>query len=773
MTDTYSWLRKGKANEEDGRRLLPVSMLHNDADANSSTLAVESGEDEALGFDGSIKNKISGRKREGYLDFLTIVRAVVLIALIATLSTAIVLCHGGECVSPSIPSPYPPMPKPKLPSCARNQILFVFRDAGETYALEPVMRSLGSPADVKVSTRAGVDVKFVADARGEEFSSIQEQVIKVSALVTGGGTSPWGSDKTHPLPSGVASLASLGVFNDTYTSAAKNNKSSSSSSSSKKSSRCAYSTSSSSSNGNFCGDGPARLANRSATLTPTEMERLLNIYSSKEKILAAEDSPITLGQRWQQQQQQQQQQRRRRQQRIQVPCLIVTGLVSAVQTQIAQAFASHGATIIGYNDGFSYWSNSTGSGSGTTEVNWPNFALSTDVLSYLFVTADAIANGARAQLVRMHNNNNNKINTQVATVGSPALESWRQAISIQSPSPVPVTATFMYEKRSGGGSVDGSDGGSGGGGSGGGSGGGNLSQIRRSLVPEGYDVPLVALFGGYGAGYTASVRLIAHAVAAYNRQIDHHNHNAIQSVSHTSHRRHPALKSSITPPPPRQRRRPQKQKQQQQQKQKQQQQQQQPSAKSLLQRGQQYYLPAFSPISFPSSSPHSSTSSPHSSTSIASSSSSSLPLKKLRVAFMRHPGPFNSTLERAIFAQASVPLIVINRSSSGISAAQLAAVANVTVSQDSTCCVQSLFLGKPALYAAGDNATATALYSNVAVEAGLIPVGSSVAQLGRIFKTMAAKHFDFDTAKLAACGIPTGAVDIIRDRLTATLLLQE
>ena len=64
-------------------------------------------------------------------------------------------------------------------------------------------------------------------------------------------------------------------------------------------------------------------------------------------------------------------------------------------------------------------------------------------------------------------------------------------------------------------------------------------------------------------------------------------------------------------------------------------------------------------------------------------------------AFLRHPGPFDSHAETAIFEAAGVNVTIVNRTA--ISAADLAALSNVTMSQDSTVNVQSLYIGVPSM----------------------------------------------------------------------------
>ena len=95
------------------------------------------------------------------------------------------------------------------------------------------------------------------------------------------------------------------------------------------------------------------------------------------------------------------------------------------------------------------------------------------------------------------------------------------------------------------------------------------------------------------------------------------------------------------------------------------------------------------------------------------------------------------------------------------SSPQVAAFANLTASDDSTCGVQSLFIGKPSAYFSVD-----APYEDVAVAMGLIPLASTVAEVGAFAAKAEAEGWHVGLERLAAAGIPADAAQRMADAIT-------
>ena len=131
--------------------------------------------------------------------------------------------------------------------------------------------------------------------------------------------------------------------------------------------------------------------------------------------------------------------------------VLVTGMVSAVQLQLSLALASK--QTIGYDDGFAAWNEST----------WPAAFTQVPAIDALYVTASMIA----ANASRLHPK------LSVATVGSPTLEAW-------------VADTSNHTR---------------------------LQQVREQVFGN-IQVPILAYYGGYGAGYNASVELYARLISS-------------------------------------------------------------------------------------------------------------------------------------------------------------------------------------------------------------------------------------------------------------------
>ena len=236
------------------------------------------------------------------------------------------------------------------------------------------------------------------------------------------------------------------------------------------------------------------------------------------------------------------------------PRVVVTGMVSAVQLQVALAYrrgvvgggardASGGGTggrgrgRRGTGTGGSGSSSGIGSGSvrgsvrgsgsgsdggsigdnsaamdATTDAvvglddgfglwnssNWDGRFVAHDAITHLFTTAEVVAVGARTQAAAVAaaaGKSGSALN--VSAVGSPTLESWQEAVRDRRALESLRSRLFPGSDRGS------SDSGSSGGGSSGGGGGGS---------------PIVSFMGGYGDGYLDSVRIFAKGIAALQQQ---------------------------------------------------------------------------------------------------------------------------------------------------------------------------------------------------------------------------------------------------------------
>lgn len=288
------------------------------------------------------------------------------------------------------------------------------------------------------------------------------------------------------------------------------------------------------------------------------------------------------------------------------PAVVVTGLVSSIQLQLAAAWP--GRRRVGYDDGFGVATWVPGAAAGPSSGLETSFVLRRDV-GELLVAADLIAaqaqNFSRANSVPLH----------VTTVGQPTLESWQTVAANR-------TAA---------------------------------AALHRAIL-GGSQRPVFTFFGGYGAGYNASIRVLAAAVRAGD--LDGYD-------------------CLLTP----------------------------------------------------------------------------------------HPGQGgDGQTERAIFAAAGLPgdaVMIVTTASSP----QVAAFSNLTASVDSTCGVQSLFIGVPSLYVGA----AASSYADVATAKGLIEVAHTRADIAAFLARWHARGYRFDTALLSAAGIPSGAARRIANAVAPTV----
>lgn len=287
------------------------------------------------------------------------------------MASAFILCLG---VLPSSYTTARPMALLKPPTC-----VFLFRDAGETLSLLPVLRQL------RAST-----------------------LCNVRGVVTGYGTAPV-SVLSEP---GVTSFAALGI-------------------------------------------GSPALAQRNCTLSAEAVDHFLDETRPSNERMRSEPSRIAFG-------------HCSHPSAVRAPrcaAVLVTGLVSAVQQQLACATRDSGtAMVVGYDDGL---------GTALEASSWPVQALRAQSVDELWTVADAIS----ALLVPF-----STPAQRVLTVGSPALESWPDEVSTAGPDAI--------------------------------------ASVRVSAFGVASSTPALLYFGGYGAGYEQSVRTFAIAAAKLQRRTD-------------------------------------------------------------------------------------------------------------------------------------------------------------------------------------------------------------------------------------------------------------
>lgn len=114
----------------------------------------------------------------------------------------------------------------------------------------------------------------------------------------------------------------------------------------------------------------------------------------------------------------------------------------------------------------------------------------------------------------------------------------------------------------------------------------------------------------------------------------------------------------------------------------------------------------------------------------------------LVATFSAHPGNFTTSAEEAVFRAEGADVMVVTN----VPSALLAAMANVTASHDSTCGIQSLFVGTPHIFVGAPH------WANVA--SAVVPTADTAAAFEQEFTTLKAAGFRFDEGKLAAAGIP-------------------
>jgi len=140
------------------------------------------------------------------------------------------------------------------------------------------------------------------------------------------------------------------------------------------------------------------------------------------------------------------------------------------------------------------------------------------------------------------------------------------------------------------------------------------------------------------------------------------------------------------------------------------------------------------------------------------------PLSGFDCLLTPHPGQGGRGLvEREIFKSTGLgPGRVQIVTGDVASSPEVAACVNVTASDDSTCGVQSLFIGVPSMYI---DAASGSSYTDVAVNRGLIPVVRTVKGLSQFTDVAAAEGWQFDTRRLRDAGIPSDSAQRIADEV--------
>jgi len=131
---------------------------------------------------------------------------------------------------------------------------------------------------------------------------------------------------------------------------------------------------------------------------------------------------------------------------------------------------------------------------------------------------------------------------------------------------------------------------------------------------------------------------------------------------------------------------------------------------------------------------------------------------KLPPASSRISGiPDKGELTTGAHGQELTPAVLVIEPSVANSS-EIAALSNITASINSTCGLQSLFVGVPALYI-----DSTGSFRDVAVAGKLITVASRTQDVIGFVETAQADGFRFDTRRLQAAGIPVDAAGNIAD----------
>ena len=152
------------------------------------------------------------------------------------------------------------------------------------------------------------------------------------------------------------------------------------------------------------------------------------------------------------------------------------------------------------------------------------------------------------------------------------------------------------------------------------------------------------------------------------------------------------------------------------------------------------------------------------------------PPRRVRVVLTQHPGQgVARDVERSVLATVGAAHVVaVLPPTEQFSSAAVAAISNVTASEDSTCNVQSLFIGTPSLYLQPPCCPgAPHVYgSNVATDAGLLPVAANASAAAGFMRVFGDAAYHFDAAKLTEAGVPQHAAANVAARVAALLQAQ-
>ena len=138
---------------------------------------------------------------------------------------------------------------------------------------------------------------------------------------------------------------------------------------------------------------------------------------------------------------------------------------------------------------------------------------------------------------------------------------------------------------------------------------------------------------------------------------------------------------------------------------------------------------------------------------------------ELNVVFVPHPGGIYPTdVERAIFEAAGANVAILDdETMDATMSAAVAAVSNATASQASTCGMQSLAIGVPAMYVAvvGDRSPDTQLGAAL----GLAPIARNESEVSSALQDFREAGWRFNASRVAEAGVPRGSAGRIASAL--------
>jgi hypothetical protein len=152
----------------------------------------------------------------------------------------------------------------------------------------------------------------------------------------------------------------------------------------------------------------------------------------------------------------------------------------------------------------------------------------------------------------------------------------------------------------------------------------------------------------------------------------------------------------------------------------------------------------------------------------------------LLFAVSMHPGQgvaaaVEAPLLAGAGAAALVPVLPPADDAAGalFDSASVAAACDATLSEDSTCGVQSLYVGVPSLYLQpppAQNSTAAPPHaSNVATDAGLLPITHNASAAAAVLADFRTTDWHFDAARLQQAGVPPNPTAKVTARLRELL----